>query len=90
MKISNKKLPIKIEKTIINDLIGMLSLIDHPIKMKKFLTNFFSDNELLGFAKRLAIIKALKAGMSYEKIQKKYQVSSATISSVGELKELKF
>ena len=58
--------------------------------MKKFLKIFFSRNELLGFAKRLAIIKALQMGNSYEKIQEKYQVSSATVSSAGEMKDLKF
>ncbi len=88
MKTSNKKLSTKIEQAIINDLVGLLSFIDHPIKMKKFLKTFFSKNELLGFAKRLAIIKALNAGMSYQKIQKKYQVSSATVSGAGELKSL--
>lgn len=90
MKTSNKKLHTNIEQAIVDDLIGVLSFIDHPIKMRKFLENFFSSNELLGFAKRLAIIKALKSGESYEKIQEKYQVSSATVSSAGELKNLEF
>ena len=89
MKTSNKKLSIKTEQAIIDDFIGILSFIDHPVKMKEFLKNFFSSNELLGFAKRLAIIKALKAGKSYEQIQTKYQVSSATVSSAGELKNFK-
>lgn len=86
MKTSNKQLNNNVKETIVADLIGTLAQVDHPKEMSCFLQNFLSDNELLGLAKRLAIIKALQNKQSYEEIQKKYLVSSATVSSLAECK----
>lgn len=83
MQSSSKKLPQEVEQQILNDFIGTLATIDYPPKMANFLKEFFSENELLTYAKRLAVTQALKENKSYEEIQEKYQVSSATVASIG-------
>lgn len=54
--------------------------------MATFLQDFLSETEQQVLAKRLAILHQLHQGKSYEKIKKALQVSSATISSVAEMK----
>lgn len=62
----------------------LLSDISTVSEAKLFVEDFFTESEKQMFAKRLAILLALKEGNSYEEIRKKYGVSSATISSVAE------
>lgn len=57
-----------------------------PREILSFLTLFLSDAELLILTKRLAIFKRLNSNYSYEDIQKELGVSSATVSSVAQLK----
>ena len=54
-------------------------------EVKLFVKDFFTKSEQQMFAKRLAILLALKEGKSYDQIRKRYGVSSATISSVAEV-----
>ena len=54
-------------------------------EVRIFVRDFFTKSEQQMFAKRLAILLALKSGKSYEQIRKEYGVSSATISSVAEI-----
>jgi uncharacterized protein YerC len=57
-----------------------------PKEIQAFLTLFLSDNELSMLAKRLAIFKRLSQNVSYETIQQELSVSSATVSSIAQLK----
>ncbi|NCN06541.1 MAG: hypothetical protein GW946_01705 [Candidatus Pacebacteria bacterium] len=61
-------------------LAGTLADIHGAEKMLVFLRAFLSKNELAQLGTRLAIHAELEAGQSYEQIQKKLGVSSATIS----------
>lgn len=62
----------------------LLSDFSSISEVKKFFEDFFTSSEQEMFAKRLAVLLALKEGKSYEEIRKNYGVSSATISSVAE------
>lgn len=87
MQTSNIKLDSKIENKLKEDLAIVLSELKKPDQMLEFLSAFLSETELLVFAKRLAILQRLHENYSYEQIQKDLAVSSATISSVAQIKD---
>lgn len=65
----------------------LLADLKHPQEVAVFCRDFFSPTEVSVFIKRLEVIKQLAAGQSYEQIQTKLRVSSATISSLAALKD---
>lgn len=76
----NNQKPSKLEQ----QLAVTLADIRSEQKMLEFLHSFLSSNELNQLGTRLAIHTQLEAGKSYEQIQKKLGVSSATISTASQ------
>lgn len=72
------------------ELAQLVSDFKKPGQVLSFLTLFLSETELSILAKRLAIFKRLNQGKSYEEIQRDLGVSSATVSSVAQLKNESF
>jgi uncharacterized protein YerC len=87
MQTSNTKLEPIIELKLKEDLAILLSDLKKPELVLEFLSTFLTETELLVLAKRLAILKRLHENHSYEQIQKDLSVSSATISSVAQIKD---
>lgn len=81
MQLSKKK-----DHEIKTNFATLLADIKNPIEMHEFLESFFSNTEYLGLSKRLAILKLLTKGYSYESIKNALNVSSATISSTADFK----
>ncbi|MBU0974151.1 hypothetical protein KKD03_00420 [Patescibacteria group bacterium] len=86
MRSSQIQLSKKKNREIRTNFATLLADIKNPIEMHEFLESFLSDNEYLGLSKRLAILKLLAKGHSYESIQDALNVSSATISSTANFK----
>jgi len=86
MQISSKNLSKQEEKQIHDQFITLLSDLQNPQTFTTFANDFFTDTEKLVFAKRLAIAWLLHQGKSYQEIKDQLKVSSATISSVAEIK----
>ncbi len=86
MRSSQIPLSKKKDREIKTSFSTLLSDIKNPNEMIEFLESFLSDNEFLGLSKRLAIIKLLAKGHSYEDIQNNLNVSSATVSSTANFK----
>lgn len=87
MQTSSQKLSAQSEQQLQEDLAILLCDIRHPAMMLDFLKTFLTESELLVLAKRLAILKRLHNNNSYEKIQKELGVSSATVSTVAQIKD---
>lgn len=87
MQTSNIKLDSQLETRLKEELAIVLTELKKPDLMLEFLSAFLSETELLVFAKRLAILQRLHENYSYEQIQKDLAVSSATISSVAQIKD---
>lgn len=87
MQTSNTKLLPEIEAKLKEDLAILLSDLKKPDLVLEFLSTFLTSTELNVLAKRLAILKRLHENHSYEQIQKELAVSSATISSVAQIKD---
>lgn len=87
MQTSNTKLEPLLEIKLKEDLAILLSDLKKPDLVLEFLSTFLTSTELLVLAKRLAILKRLHENHSYEYIQKELAVSSATISSVAQIKD---
>ena len=68
-------------------LITLLSDIKNPKAMEEFLGSFLSKTELNQLSKRLEVLSRLKSSDSYEVIQKKLGVSSATISGLSKIQD---
>jgi uncharacterized protein YerC len=64
----------------------VLADLHHPQHTDEFLSAFLTPTEYLALAKRLAILRRLDQGNSYEAIAEELKVSSATISTVAEAK----
>ncbi len=73
-----------------SELAKAISNMKSPKEIQAFLTLFLSDSELSMLAKRLAIFKRLSQNVSYETIQQELSVSSATVSSIAQLKSNTF
>lgn len=89
MQTSSQKLNPQIEADITEQFTTLLADFKHPLLVKQFLADFLTETELSVFAKRLAIVFDLYQGKSYQDIKKELKVSSATISSVAEIKDKK-
>lgn len=87
MQTSNIKLDPDFEIKLKEDLAILLSDLKKPTVVLEFLSAFLTNTELLVLAKRLAILKRLHENNSYEQIQKDLSVSSATISSVAQIRD---
>lgn len=85
MQVSSKKISLKKQAQLLEQLLVVIADLNNPKDVSLFFTNFFSATELNVFTKRLAILRALKQGKSYEEIKDELRVSSATISSMSEL-----
>ncbi|MBP7768570.1 hypothetical protein KA082_01920 [Candidatus Woesebacteria bacterium] len=79
-----------IEQQLKNELAEMIAGLKNPTDILSFMTLFLSDSELLILSRRLAIFKRLTLNKSYEEIQKELGVSSATVSSVAQLRNQSF
>jgi uncharacterized protein YerC len=86
MQISSKKLSKNKKQQILDQFLTLIGDLQHPTKVEQFANDFFTDTELSVFAKRLAIAYSLHQGKSYKEIKQELKVSSATISSVAEIK----
>jgi len=82
MRISDQKLNPSLKNQIIKALAETFSDLKTPQTAEQFLKNFFNDNELETFAKRLAVAYWLKKGRSYSNIKLNLKVSSATVASI--------
>lgn len=87
MQTSNTKLDPDFENKLKEELAVVLSDLKKPELVLEFLSTFLTNTELTVLAKRLAILKRLHENCSYEQIQKDLAVSSATISSVAQIKD---
>ncbi len=90
MQKSSRPLDKEFELVLKKELGLLISDLRNPDKILNFLELFLSETELLVLAKRVAIFKRLHDMQSYESIQKELTVSSATISSVAQLKNQPF
>lgn len=87
MQVSQNKLLTTSESQLKEELAILLADLKRPQVMLDFLSTFLTETELTVLSKRLAILKRLHNNHSYEQIQTDLQVSSATISSVAQIKE---
>ena len=87
MQVSQNKLSNDSDIELKEDLAILLADLKRPQTMLDFLSTFLSETEMTILSKRLAILKRLHNNHSYEQIQKDLQVSSATISSVAQIKD---
>lgn len=87
MQVSQHKLITTSELQLKEELAILLADLKRPQVMLDFLSTFLTETELTVLSKRLAILKRLHNNNSYEQIQTDLQVSSATISSVAQIKE---
>lgn len=65
---------------------NFISAVEYSIKTDKisdFLIDFFSDNEIDAFIKRLEVFKRLNLGQSYSKLNQELSVSPITTSKVS-------
>lgn len=87
MQVSTQNLSQADEDILLEQLYTLLADLNSPKEVKLFLTNFMTPTERLVFAKRLAIAWLLEQGKSYDEINQQLRVSSATISSVAEIRQ---
>jgi len=87
MHVSKNKLNDSLRKEIIRTFIQTLDDLKGFKEKEIFLTDFFNNQELETYAKRLAIAYWLKKKRSYENIKNNLKVSSATIATVEKLLE---
>jgi uncharacterized protein YerC len=78
------------EENLTEELAKVIADMKNPKDIQSFLTLFLSENELSMLAKRLAIFKRLSQNVSYETIQHELSVSSATVSSIAQIKNQDF
>lgn len=73
-----------VEKVIVNDFWeGMNAMTD--AERVVFFSQVFTPTEIKMFAKRVAILKALKLGMNYDEIREKYAVMPSTIGRMSNI-----
>jgi uncharacterized protein YerC len=78
------------EENLTEELAKVIADMKNPRDIQAFLTLFLSENELSMLAKRLAIFKRLSQNVSYETIQQELSVSSATVSSIAQIRNQDF
>lgn len=90
MQKSAQDLSPELETQLQNELAILLADLHSPQKILSMLQLFLSATELSVLAKRVAIFKRLSTGIPYESIQKELIVSSATVSTVAQLRKSTF
>lgn len=85
MRVSKNSLNPNLKKEIIKTFIQTLDDLKGTKEKEFFLQDFFNDQELETYAKRLAIAYWLKKRRSYENIKNNLKVSSATIATIEKL-----
>lgn len=84
MQTSSHPLKQRTKENTVIQLAALVASFKNPIEAEQFLQDFLTPTELTVLSKRLAIFKMLSEQASYQAIQKKLKVSSATVSSVAE------
>jgi len=88
MRLSKQRLDRKIKKNILASLYQIIIDVGSKKEAQVFCQNLLSEAEETAVAKRLAILWALKNGISYSNIRRQFQVSPATIAKLqGDLKK---
>lgn len=87
MHTSQTKLSQESEVQLKEELAILLADLKNPQTMLDFLSTFLTESEMTILSKRLAILKKLHNNQSYEQIKNELQVSSATISSVAQIRD---
>ena len=87
MQVSTKNLTQADEDQLFEQFYTLLADLQSPQEIELFFTSFMTPTERLVFAKRLAIAWFLEQGKSYDEINQHLRVSSATISSVAEIRQ---
>jgi len=88
MRLSKKRLDRKIKAKIFTSLYQVIVDVGNKKEARVFCQNLLSEAEETAVAKRLAILWALKNGVSYSNIRRQFQVSPATIAKLQrDLKE---
>jgi uncharacterized protein YerC len=85
MRVSSNKINPTLKNRLVKTFAQLLADFKEPEKVEIFLKDFFNENELETFAKRLSIAYWLKKKRSYTNIMQNLKVSSATIASVEKL-----
>ncbi|QLG69853.1 MAG: hypothetical protein CH104c_0622 [Candidatus Woesebacteria bacterium] len=83
MRVSRQKLNPILREQIIKTFAQVIADLKDIKEAILFLNDFFMENELEAFAKRLAVGYWLKKGRSYSNIRDNLKVSSATIADVA-------
>jgi uncharacterized protein YerC len=83
MRVSKQKLNPILKNQIIKTFAQVIADLKDFDEAMAFLNDFFVENELEAFAKRLAIGYWLKKGRSYTNIRENLKVSSTTIADVS-------
>lgn len=88
MRLSSQKLSSEVEKEILAILFQVIADTTKDSEVEALLRGILSKAELLSVAKRIAVAKYLKDGLSYTEIKKRLKISSATVSQIqNELKK---
>ncbi|WKZ25318.1 MAG: Trp family transcriptional regulator [bacterium] len=85
MRVSKNELNKSLKKEVINTFLQTLDDLKNKSEKETFLTDFFNQNELETYSKRLAIIYWLSKKRSYQNIKTNLKVSSATVATVEKL-----
>jgi len=83
-KVSRKSLPQDLEKRLIGNLFSALNKLSETERVV-FLDKLLTPTEKTMLAKRMAILSELGKGTTYEKVEEKYNVISATVSRMSTL-----
>jgi TrpR-related protein YerC/YecD len=67
----------------LEDIINFLSVENSKDRILDFLLDIMSEKELLKISQKFNIAKMLEQGISYSRIEKKTQMSSATIAKIS-------
>jgi len=67
----------------LEDIINFLSIENSKDRILDFLIDIMTEKELLKLALKFSIAKMLEQWISYERIEKKTQMSSATIAKIS-------
>ena len=67
----------------LESIINFLSIENSKDRILDFLLDSMSEKELLKIAQKFEIAKMLEQGISYSRIEKKTQMSSATIAKIS-------
>lgn len=87
MRVSQKNINKNLEKEILALLFQLTADLKDSREVKTFFEDLFSKDELLAFAKRLAIAHYLDKNRSYQNIKDNLKVSSATIAAIDKIRK---